>query len=261
MTDIALFIIGSGLPIFAVVAIVGMLVERTRPARTDIQREHISLDAIYAVCHVMIAAGLGPLAAVVAAEIVRSLGGGFIRLPDTGVLGLLSFAVYLFARDLLEYWAHRAQHVVPWLWRMHSLHHSEPAYNVLTTLRHFWCESALKIVFLYPILAVVFDAPAVFVATASVIYFLVNFWAHLNSPFSLGRFSMWLNNPRFHRIHHSVEPRHVDKNFADLFPFIDTMFGTVVRPEPRQFPDTGLLSAERPGGIWQALAWPFIRRA
>jgi len=32
---------------------------------------------------------------------------------------------YLVLYDFLYYWFHRLQHVVPWLWRYHFVHHSE----------------------------------------------------------------------------------------------------------------------------------------
>ena len=64
-----------------------------------------------------------------------------------GVLG------YLVVRDLLEFLFHRAQHTVPWMWSMHSLHHSDPDMSALTTSRHFWAEPLIKAVTIWPLAA------------------------------------------------------------------------------------------------------------
>jgi sterol desaturase/sphingolipid hydroxylase (fatty acid hydroxylase superfamily) len=164
--------------------------------------------------------------------------------------------VYLLTWDFLEYATHRLQHAVPALWAMHSLHHSEESYNVMTSMRHFWAESALKAMLVYPLLAIFFHVPPAFPVIAGGIYFVNHFCAHLNVHFSLGRFALWFMNPQFHRIHHSVEPQHIDKNFADLFPFWDVMFGTAVAPRPEEFPKPGLLEGKKPKSLFEALVWP-----
>ncbi|MGH7734557.1 MAG: sterol desaturase family protein, partial [Gemmatimonadales bacterium] len=61
---------------------------------------------------------------------------GFINAVGGGVVDLrampfvLGAAIYVLAMDAGEYLFHRAQHAIPWLWAMHSLHHSDRAVNV-----------------------------------------------------------------------------------------------------------------------------------
>jgi sterol desaturase/sphingolipid hydroxylase (fatty acid hydroxylase superfamily) len=78
----------------------------------------------------------------------------------------------------------------------------------------------------------------------------------LNVRFSLGRFRLWFMNPQYHRIHHSVQPEHINKNFADLFPFWDVLFGTVVAPGEDEFPQTGLFEDQKPESLFEGLVWP-----
>ena len=43
-------------------------------------------------------------------------------------------ALALVIGELGQYWVHRMQHEVPWLWRFHALHHSAP--------RLYWLNAA-----------------------------------------------------------------------------------------------------------------------
>ncbi len=54
----------------------------------------------------------------------------------------------------------------------------------------------------------------------------------------------WLDKilvtPQVHRIHHSTEPAHHNRNFADLFPVLDIIFGTYEKPAKGEFAGTGI---------------------
>jgi sterol desaturase/sphingolipid hydroxylase (fatty acid hydroxylase superfamily) len=84
--------------------------------------------------------------------------------------------------------------------------------------------------------------------------------AHLNMRVSLGRFALCIQNPQYHRIHHSVEPQHQDKNFCKLLPLFDVILGTAWKPEKDEFPVTGLGSREKPAGILDGIIWPVRHR-
>jgi sterol desaturase/sphingolipid hydroxylase (fatty acid hydroxylase superfamily) len=71
--------------------------------------------------------------------------------------------------------------------------------------------------------------------------------------------SWLLLTPQMHRIHHSRESRHLDRNFAFIFPLWDVLFGTYYHPGPFEYPATGLASGDRVRTPWQIVAWPFIR--
>src|SRR5581483_9729570 len=49
---------------------------------------------------------------------------------------LLAFAVAFPLLDLFDYWMHRLFHAVPVLWRLHMIHHADPALDASTALRH-----------------------------------------------------------------------------------------------------------------------------
>jgi sterol desaturase/sphingolipid hydroxylase (fatty acid hydroxylase superfamily) len=73
----------------------------------------------------------------------------------------------------------------------------------------------------------------------------------------------WLDRilvtPQVHRIHHSIDPQHYNKNFADALPIFDIVFGTYYRPDKEEFPATGLGSEyPAPRSIWSAQFGPLL---
>jgi len=232
----------------------GLLLERIRPVRGLPDRAAI-FNVLYMIAAVFIQGAISPLVLAGTAAVVSALGGGLMVLPTAG-LGLVPAAVaYIVTIDFFEYLFHRAQHAVPALWAMHSLHHSDPAMNVSTTGRHFWLEQAIKSVTIYLAVSLIFAASPLII----LIYGLVSYWnffSHLNLRVGFGRFVL-LNSPQNHRIHHSSQPMHRDKNFAGLFPIFDVMGGTQYLPAADEYPATGLDDGDCPVSLTEAVAWPW----
>jgi len=197
-----------------------------------------------------------PLVAVSGVALVNAAGGGIITLPGNGWGHFCgSLAIFMVVTDFYSYWSHRLSHAVPALWAMHSFHHSAEALTLITGARHLWLETAVNAAF-FPVIAVLFKVPAEIVTTSIFLGFLPNGCAHLNIRLRLGRLTTWVNGPQWHRIHHSVQPEHLNKNFAAVLPLWDLVFGTAWIPDHDEFPETGLVPAERPGVI-QGIIWPF----
>lgn len=175
------------------------------------------------------------------------------RVPAWGQF-LLQVAVL----DFFYYWTHRAQHVFGPLWRIHELHHSDPSFNVTTTLRVHWLEELMK---LFTVLL-----PAAWLVQASSGTPLLLAWAgagwlffiHANARISFGPLNRVLVNPAVHRVHHSVEPEHFDKNFAAYFSFWDCLFGTYAEPPKGRWPAVGT-DGPAPSSVWAAHLRPFRR--
>ena len=182
---------------------------------------------------------------------VMSRPGGFALLHGAKLPLLLACPIFLIARDLGEYLYHRAQHRVPLLWRMHSLHHSDPEMSVLTTQRHFWGDQFLKALTIWPLAAVLIEPTPLMVGVASLLGFW-NFFTHARLKVDFGRWSWVINSPAYHRRHHSMLPEHYDSNFAALFPVFDVIFGSYHRPDG--FPPTGL--PYQPKSFADLALWP-----
>lgn len=159
---------------------------------------------------------------------------------------------YTLVQDLGEYAFHRAQHAVPLLWRMHSLHHSDPNMNATTTVRHFWGDQLIKAITIWPAAVLVLKPTPAIVAAYAVIS-LVHFFFHSNLRVGFGRWSWLLNSPAYHRRHHSSEPAHHNCNFASIFPLFDLICGSYRRPDG--YPQTGL--DRRPAGLADLTLWPW----
>src|ERR1700730_18157857 len=204
----------------------GLMLERTRPAR-GLPSRAVIFNIVYMIASTFIQGVVSPLILAGTAIVVSALGGGLVVLPAQGFALIPAALAYILTIDLFEYLFHRAQHAIPALWAMHSLHHSDPAMNVSTTSRHFWLEQAIKSVTIYLAASVIFAAPPVIIFIyAAVSYY--NFFSHMNLRVGFGRFVL-LNSPQNHRIHHSSQPLHRDKNFAGLFPVFDVLGGTHCR--------------------------------
>jgi sterol desaturase/sphingolipid hydroxylase (fatty acid hydroxylase superfamily) len=146
-----------------------------------------------------------------------------------------TMALCFLINDLKYYWSHRFGHRVRWLWANHVVHHSSQEYNLGTALRQPWTGRLTGLVVLNVPLALIGFHPALiaFVAAANLIY---QFWIHTEA---IDRFPSWveavMNTPSHHRVHHAVNPRYLDANYAGTFIVWDKLFGSFV-PEHRDDP-------------------------
>jgi sterol desaturase/sphingolipid hydroxylase (fatty acid hydroxylase superfamily) len=247
-----------GLVVFGAMLALMSAVEMTRPARPP-SSKHAWFNVRYSVAMQLLLVVLQPILVGAPLILPRAFGAGWITFAD-GILGwCLGFVAVLLLTDLLEYLFHRAQHHFPVLWKMHELHHSAEHFDVTVTYRNFWAEPLLKAAFLYPLVAVVLKVPAGVGAAVAAVYFVSNHVAHMNLRFS-PRFALLVQNPQFHRLHHSRHARDYNKNFSTLLPLWDVVFGTVRRPARDEFVEVGLESVEPPRSVWQALLWPWYSK-
>ncbi len=164
----------------------------------------------------------------------------------------MALIVFTLLADFLEFAFHVAQHRVPFLWRMHSLHHSDPEMSTLTTNRHFWGDQLIKGLTIWPLLAVLAGPSPAHVLIFNAISFY-NFVIHAKLKIDFGRWSWMLNCPAYHRQHHSRLMEHHNTNFAALFPIWDVLFGTYRRPNG--WPPCGLPD-EAPQSVQDIVFWP-----
>jgi sterol desaturase/sphingolipid hydroxylase (fatty acid hydroxylase superfamily) len=189
---------------------------------------------------------------------ISALVDGLIDLPAGGWGLLWAIPLFVLVMEFSEYLFHRAQHAWPLLWAMHSLHHSDGAFGITTTVRHFWAEHVIRILLLRPLVLIVLQpSPAVLAVYAAVAWW--SYVDHLDLRLSFGRWQPILSSPLYHRIHHAADPRYMNRNFAAVFPLFDLLFGTYHRPQPGEYPSTGLVGGEQPKGGIDAAFWPLVR--
>ena len=133
-----------------------------------------------------------------------------------------------FLDDLAYYAFHRSAHRVRWFWASHVIHHSSQHYNLSTALRQTWTGFfSLGFIFRLPLFLIGFPPAMVFFcAGLNLIY---QFWIHTEAIKRLPKwFEAVMNTPSHHRVHHGVNPRYLDANYAGVFIIWDKMFGSFV---------------------------------
>lgn len=156
--------------------------------------------------------------------------------------------------DFFFYWCHRAQH--RWLWRYHAVHHSIRELNAVNAYHHISEPLFQLVLIVLPISLIASDSGA----TASAMVVLLHLQSsYIHSParFDFGPLGRAIVDNRYHRIHHSLEERHFDRNFGAFTPLWDWLFGTAHFPRADEWPDVGLAGIDQPRTLWQWIALPW----
>jgi sterol desaturase/sphingolipid hydroxylase (fatty acid hydroxylase superfamily) len=142
--------------------------------------------------------------------------------------------------DFAYYWCHRLQHAVPFLWRLHAVHHAIEELNG-TNCYHHWSEGLIRPIFMLIPLALLIQLKVPEVMAISILTGSWGQFVHLKAKLSFGPLDRLFVSPAFHRVHHSRNALHYDKNFAGVFSILDIVFGTAHFPTKDEGRiDTGL---------------------
>jgi sterol desaturase/sphingolipid hydroxylase (fatty acid hydroxylase superfamily) len=235
------------IPVIAAILWLARFYEKRVPVEREQSSAAVIADWKLAYLRIGISQLLFPITGASAIIIVNAAGGGWIHLRSDGWWFPCSVLIVLLASDFWGYLVHRAQHKIPVLWAMHSLHHSAEALSIITGARHFWLEDAINTAVVFSVLPIIFKIPLEVVTTVTVLTIIPEALTHMNTRLSLGRFALCLNNPQYHRIHHSIEPQHM-------------IFGTAWKPGKDEFPKTGLMPRETASGFLDGIIWPVRHR-
>jgi sterol desaturase/sphingolipid hydroxylase (fatty acid hydroxylase superfamily) len=146
----------------------------------------------------------------------------------------VSVPLTLLARGFISFFTHRLMHGVPWLWRLHRVHHLDTELDVTTTVRFHPLELVVGALPGIPIVVAFGLVPWVLVLY-EVLDVAVTLWSHSNLriPAPLDRVLRYVVvTPDLHRVHHSTWQPETDSNFGAVFPVWDLVFGTY-RATPR----------------------------
>lgn len=134
----------------------------------------------------------------------------------------------VFAMDLVMYVQHRTLHYIPWLWRVHRVHHMDTHLDATTALRFHPLEALFTVG--SKIIGVAFFG---IIPLAVVVYELMLagflFFAHMNVRFPQAldnRLRFLFVTPGMHRIHHSDEPFELNRNYGFCFNLWDKIIGS-----------------------------------
>jgi sterol desaturase/sphingolipid hydroxylase (fatty acid hydroxylase superfamily) len=175
-----------------------------------------------------------------ALNLIIVFGGGYLlgKLLAAGQFyhfGLLNFffiprALHLILQvifiDLIMYWWHRVNHIIPLFWRFHKFHHGDEQMNTTTTLRFHPVEqllSSLMKLALFPVLGLT----AMGVLAFGFLFFPVILIHHSNINVSEKVDNLYRKlfvSPLMHRTHHSRIKKETDSNYGSVFPVWDRLF-------------------------------------
>lgn len=174
-----------------------------------------------------------------------------------GPVTIVIFTVtMLLAYDISYYLYHSAQHRFPFLWELHKVHHSAEVLVGITKDRVHPLDDLMNrawdgvvagfffglwtLIALDPVEVTVFGINVYLVRNI----LMVDFVRHTHFKISFGPLNHIILCPHWHQLHHSVDPRHYDKNFGLLFSFWDRLFGTLSVPKPQEDFKFGLMDRD-----------------
>ena len=134
--------------------------------------------------------------------------------------------------DLANYWIHRSLHEFPWMFRFHDWHHTTHRLSWLAGFRASLVHNVLLTFlpqFVIPFVLLRCNPLEASIAFTSQVVFQV--WVHSNVDFKKTDILGIFITPAFHRVHHMLDTRAYNSNYAGMFAFYDKIFGTYVAPE------------------------------
>ena len=167
-----------------------------------------------------------PVGSIVAAQWASRHGFGFMNILDVPIE--IAVVLGVLFRSFISWGTHVAMHQVPWLWRMHRVHHSDEFFDISTTTRlHVFdlvaglATSAVgTVLFGIPVLAIV-------ICDLADAAFGLFHHANIRLPRWIERPLRWvIITPELHRIHHSTWRPETDSNYGAQFSIWDRLFGT-----------------------------------
>ena len=165
----------------------------------------------------------------------------------------LEVAMVLVLFDLWMYSWHRANHRLPFLWRFHRMHHSDPDMDVSTGLRFHPGEmvlSALARMVVIPLLGMSLWHLVIYEALLLPVILFHHSNARLPRWMDYGLLAVVVT-PAMHRVHHSRWQPETDSNYGSIFPWWDRLFGSFRLRADASTIELGL--EEFDGEDWQSL--------
>lgn len=195
--------------------------------------------------------GINPIIHIDSRTLLHLTGSSYSFLSGT----LLAW-VGLQVGEFFYYWFHRFQHANSFLWRFHSVHHSLVEMSAFNSNHHF-TEEIFRIPFVtIPVSLFFIDSSGSPLVVASLLGVL-GIYVHSSTRLNFSSFRLLIADNKFHRIHHSVERIHWNRNFGSGSVLWDVVFGTAYFPIKNEWPKVGLDNSREPRSLQEFLFRPF----
>jgi sterol desaturase/sphingolipid hydroxylase (fatty acid hydroxylase superfamily) len=173
-----------------------------------------------------------PFTAVGMALVVQTKGWGLLNALDLPFVVKVGSALLIL--DLTIYCQHRIFHSLPWLWRLHRVHHADREFDVTTGVRFHPIEIAMSMCIKFLVIAAL-GASAEAVLVFEIMLNATAMFSHANislDPKIEKLLRLIVVTPEMHRVHHSIYPEESNSNFGFNSPWWDWLFKTY-RAKPR----------------------------
>lgn len=151
---------------------------------------------------------------------------GLLNLFELPVWSVLLLSVLLL--DCVIYWQHRLFHRIPFLWRLHRVHHSDPELDVSSAIRFHPIEIVLSLV-IKASAVLLLGIPIEAVLIFDVLLNASAMFNHTNARLPNRVESMvhhLIITPDMHRIHHSRVSEETNSNYGFFLSIWDAIFCT-----------------------------------
>jgi len=222
----------------AVLSLIVFLLERIRPWREQsVNRPLLLQDMFWLIFNGYL---LGIIFAPIFKFIDSSMAKGFFTvsgnilkeirfLSKTGLE--IQIIIILIIGDFIEWIVHNLLHRVPFLWKLHRIHHSIHTMDWIGNFRFHWTEPLIYHSFrIIPM--TILGASWQAILFVSVFATLIGFLNHSNLNISWGPLKYIFNSPRMHIWHHDVKMhKQSGQNFGIVFSLWDWIFRTAYMPD------------------------------
>lgn len=193
-----------------------------------------------------------------------------LRLSYGNVVLLYTLALFVVG-DFSRYWLHRFLHTIPFLWRIHRVHHSaevltpltfyrvHPLENILFGLRHALSAGFVTAVFIYFFGAKI--GVIEFFGVNGVVFVFGLLGAnlrHSHIPLRYGVFERVFISPYMHQLHHTKELSHT--NYGGVLSVWDRLFGTYKVEKTQEVLVFGLKEKNPHRDLFDLFIEPFITK-
>ncbi|MFH1743318.1 MAG: sterol desaturase family protein [bacterium] len=210
---------------------------------------------------------------VVGTFVVKPVGGGLSVWTSYHLFGLLhlfevpsevQFILGFLLMDLTFYYWHRANHLIPILWRFHNVHHVDPDLDVSTAFRFHVVEILYSTAFRFLQVGLIGISPITY-AVYEITFACATMFHHCNFHIPI-RYERLLNKvivtPRMHGIHHSNVKNETNSNYSVVFRWWDALHKSLRLNIPQSQIKTGIAAYQKPedNTLLNLLRMPFGRQ-
>ena len=174
-------------------------------------------------------------------NLVHSRGWGIA--PMLGLAGVVEIMASLVVLDLFNYWWHRFNHQIHFLWRFHKVHHVDTHVDVTTSLRFHPGELLISTIITKAIWFIIWGPSLTAILIFQSAITAASQFHHTNIDFTdtvENAIRKIIVTPRYHAGHHTVSKRTAQANYGTIFIFWDKIFGSYQEPVMEELKTLGL---------------------